>query len=138
MPRATAIPLEGARTNFQIGCMTLPFSAFPFLEAVKAIRRAGNRYVAWGTRHAGSDGKPVELLEVDDAPSKAAMLARQCRDAGLEPVMLFARIYVGDAPFGASRLAVLDGAGRTLALKVLRPTAGVVAVVHLIVTPSPS
>ena len=31
-----------------------------------------------------------------------------------------------------------DGAGRTLALKVLRPTAGVVAVVHLIVTPNPS
>jgi S1-C subfamily serine protease len=31
-----------------------------------------------------------------------------------------------------------DGAGRTLALKVLRPTVGVVAVVHLIVTPSSS
>ena len=36
------------------------------------------------------------------------------------------------------KLLIGDGAGRTLALKVLRPTAGVVAVVHLIVTPNPS
>jgi hypothetical protein len=36
------------------------------------------------------------------------------------------------------KLLIGDGAGRTLALKVLRPTAGVVTVVHLIVTPSPS
>src|SRR5688572_11923480 len=36
------------------------------------------------------------------------------------------------------KLLIGDGAGKTLALKVLRPTAGVVAVVHLIVTPSPS
>jgi S1-C subfamily serine protease len=35
------------------------------------------------------------------------------------------------------KLLIGDGAARTLALKVLRPTAGVVAVVHLIVTPSP-
>src|SRR5262245_23157450 len=35
------------------------------------------------------------------------------------------------------KLLIGDGAGRTLALKVLRPTAGVVAVVHVIVTPSP-
>jgi S1-C subfamily serine protease len=36
------------------------------------------------------------------------------------------------------KLLIGDGAGRTLALKVLRPTAGIVAVVHLIVTPSAS
>jgi S1-C subfamily serine protease len=36
------------------------------------------------------------------------------------------------------KLLIGEGAGKTLALKVLRPTAGVVAVVHLIVTPSPS
>ena len=35
------------------------------------------------------------------------------------------------------KLLIGEGAGRTLALTVLRPTAGVVAVVHLIVTPSP-
>jgi S1-C subfamily serine protease len=35
------------------------------------------------------------------------------------------------------KLLIGEGAGRTLALKVLRPTAGVVTVVHLIVTPSP-
>jgi S1-C subfamily serine protease len=35
------------------------------------------------------------------------------------------------------KLLIGDGAARTLALKVLRPTAGVVAVVHLIVTPNP-
>jgi sugar phosphate isomerase/epimerase len=97
LSKAPGAPVEGAKTNFQIGCMTLPFSAFPFTESIQAIRRAGNRYVAWGTRHAGPGGKPAELLEVDDAPSKAAMLAKQCRDAGLDPVMLFARVYVGDA-----------------------------------------
>lgn len=95
--KVSSAPAAGAKTNFQIGCMTLPFSGYPFLDAIQAIQRAGNRYVAWGTRHAGAEGKPVELLEVDDAPSKAAMLAKQCRDAGLEPVMLFARVYVGDA-----------------------------------------
>jgi S1-C subfamily serine protease len=36
------------------------------------------------------------------------------------------------------KLLIGDGAAQTLALKVLRPTAGVVAAVHLIVTPSPS
>jgi S1-C subfamily serine protease len=36
------------------------------------------------------------------------------------------------------KLLIGDGAGRTLALKVLRPTAGVLGVVHLLVTPSAS
>ena len=97
LSEAPGAPGGSARTNFQIGCMTLPFSAFPFPDAIQAIRRAGNRYVAWGTRHAGPDGKPAELLEVDDPPSKAATLAKLCRGAGIEPVMLFARVYVGDA-----------------------------------------
>jgi S1-C subfamily serine protease len=36
------------------------------------------------------------------------------------------------------KLLIGDGAGRTLALKVLRPAAGVLNVVHLIATPNPS
>jgi S1-C subfamily serine protease len=36
------------------------------------------------------------------------------------------------------KLLIGDGAGRTLALKVLRPNAGVLGAVHLIVTPSAS
>jgi S1-C subfamily serine protease len=35
------------------------------------------------------------------------------------------------------KLLIGDGAGRTLALKVLRPNAGVLRVVHLVVTPTP-
>jgi S1-C subfamily serine protease len=35
------------------------------------------------------------------------------------------------------KLLIGDGAGRTLALKLLRPTAGVLDVVHVVVTPNP-
>lgn len=36
------------------------------------------------------------------------------------------------------KLLIGEGAARTLALKGLRPTAGVLGVVHLLVTPSPA
>jgi hypothetical protein len=38
-------------TNFQIACMTLPYSPFPLQRALEGIARAGYRFVAWGTTH---------------------------------------------------------------------------------------
>ena len=47
-------PIVGAReadAEFQIACMTLPYSRFPLERALTGIKAAGYRYVAWGTTH---------------------------------------------------------------------------------------
>jgi hypothetical protein len=41
-------------------------------------------------------GTPGPVIAADAPPSAAAQLARECRDLGLEPVMMFSQIYVGD------------------------------------------
>src|SRR6187549_36103 len=38
-------------TQFQIACMTLPYSQFPLDRALSGIKAAGYKYVAWGTTH---------------------------------------------------------------------------------------
>src|SRR5262245_56558263 len=38
-------------TEFQIACMTLPYASFPWERALRGIKEAGYRYVAWGTKH---------------------------------------------------------------------------------------
>ena len=84
-----------APTNFQLACMTLTYSGFPFARALKGIKSAGYDYVAWGTSHRETPGgKRIELIAVDDPASKAKQLGRQCRDRGLEPRMMFSRVYV--------------------------------------------
>jgi sugar phosphate isomerase/epimerase len=97
-------PLAGARfdakdkpagkkrpTKFQIACMTLPYARFPLARALKGIKAAGYRYVAWGTAHVSSADtkRRVPVLASDAPPDKAKELARKCRDLGLEPVMMF-------------------------------------------------
>jgi len=84
---------RGKATEFQIACMTLPWSSFPLARALEGIRGAGFRYVAWGTTHreAGPGNEPV--LAPDAPPHKARDLARRCRDLGLEPVMMFSTVY---------------------------------------------
>jgi sugar phosphate isomerase/epimerase len=84
---------RGKPTRFQIACMTLPYSQFPLERALKGIKAAGYRYVAWGTTHKEDGGKPVPVLAPDAAPSNAKELAKRCRDMGLEPVMMFSMIY---------------------------------------------
>jgi sugar phosphate isomerase/epimerase len=78
-------------TKFQIACMTLPYGQFPLQRALTGLKAAGYHYVAWGTAHVESTGskKRVPVLAGDAAPAKAKELAKQCRDLGLEPVMLF-------------------------------------------------
>ena len=76
------------KTRFQIACMTLPYSAFPLERALTGIKAAGYSYVAWGTSH-----QKTPVMAPDAAPERAAELGRQCRDLGLEPVMMFSNIY---------------------------------------------
>jgi sugar phosphate isomerase/epimerase len=80
-------------TEFQIACMTLPYSRFSLDRALQGIHDAGYRYVAWGTNHRDADGKAAPLMAPDAPPQKAAELAKRCRDLGLEPLMMFSTIY---------------------------------------------
>lgn len=72
--------------------MTLPYAPFPLDRALAGIAKAGCRYVGWGTTHAR-----VPVIAPDAPPDAAKALAARCRDMGLEPVMMFATVYV-DAP----------------------------------------
>jgi sugar phosphate isomerase/epimerase len=80
------------RTEFQIACMTLPYSRFPLQRALTGIRAAGFKYVAWGTTHQ-ENGREVPVMAPDAAPEKAKELAKRCRELGLEPVMMFSMVY---------------------------------------------
>ncbi len=82
-----------APTKFQIACMTLPYSRFPLVRALKGIHGAGYKYVAWGTSHKEDDGKDVPVLARDATPEQAKELATRCKDLGLETVMMFSGIY---------------------------------------------
>lgn len=82
----------GQPTEFQIACMTLPYRGFPLARALYGIKRAGYRYVAWGTRHT-ENGQQVPLMPEDAPPEKARELGRRCRDLGLEPLMMFSSVY---------------------------------------------
>src|SRR5262245_43151067 len=44
-------PPKGVPTKFQIACMTLPYSPYPFLRALTGLQQAGYRFVAWGNNH---------------------------------------------------------------------------------------
>jgi len=85
---------QGKPTQFQIACMTLPYGQFPFQRALKGIKAAGYEYVAWGTRHAETPGgQRVPVMPMDATPAKAKELGARCRDAGLQPLMMFSIIY---------------------------------------------
>ncbi|WP_143392799.1 sugar phosphate isomerase/epimerase family protein [Fimbriiglobus ruber] len=89
--RLTAAP-SPAPTDFQIACMTLPYSRFPLDRALAGIKASGFRYVAWGTTHKDA-GKDVPVLAPDAPPERAKELAVRCRDMGLEPLMMFSTVY---------------------------------------------
>ncbi len=92
-----ALAAEQAKpTQFQIACMTLPYSPFPLQRALTGIKASGYRYVAWGTTHKESAGGNVPVVADDALPEKARELAKRCRDLGLEPLMMFSGIYPED------------------------------------------
>ncbi|HWR51289.1 MAG TPA: TIM barrel protein, partial [Bryobacteraceae bacterium] len=84
-------------TTFQIGCMTITYSAFPFERALQGIAGAGYRFVGWGTTHKASTGGDAPVIAADAQPAEARRLGQVCRDSGLTPVMVFSMIYV-EAP----------------------------------------
>ena len=67
-------------TQFQIACMTLPYSQFPLQRALEGIARSGFKYVAWGTRHLEGPNRQVSLMELDAKPAEAKKLGDRCRD----------------------------------------------------------
>jgi sugar phosphate isomerase/epimerase len=101
MIAASAAGLAGAQTaaptKFQIGCMTLPYAAFPLQRALEGIAKAGCRFAGWGTTHNEGDGRRTPVMAPGAPPAEAQRLGQRCRDLGLEPVMMFAVTYV-EAP----------------------------------------
>jgi sugar phosphate isomerase/epimerase len=95
---AQATP-NGKPTNFQIACMTLPYSQFPLQRALEGIARSGFKYVALGTRHLEAPGRQVPVLDLDAKPAEAKKVGVRCRDLGLTPVLMFSTVYV-EAPNG--------------------------------------
>jgi len=108
---AAAVPAaaQATPTQFQLACMTLPYSPFPLERALAGIKSAGYSYVAWGVQH---QRKP--LLDVAAPPADAAAIARRCRDIGLAPVMMFSTVNL-EAPNAADahrrRIAQAKAAG---------------------------
>src|SRR5688572_10798594 len=91
-PRGDDPKMPRRPTQFQIACMTLPYSPFPLQRALTGLRNVGYRFVAWGTSHR-EEGKNVPILASDAPVAAARDLASRCRDLGLEPVMMFSTIY---------------------------------------------
>lgn len=84
-------------TRFQIACMTLPYSQYPLMRALRGIQEAGYKFVAWGTAHREEgEAKGVPVMPADASPAKAKELGQKCRDLGLEPLMMFSGIYPED------------------------------------------
>jgi sugar phosphate isomerase/epimerase len=84
-------------SQFQIACMTLPYSQYPLSRALSGIQKAGYKFVAWGTSHkeeGETNGIPV--MPQSAQPTRAEELAQKCRDLGLEPLMMFSEIYPED------------------------------------------
>lgn len=90
---AEPAPVPRKPTIFQHACMTLPYSGYPLERALSGIASAGYRFVAWGTTHKEAGGEMVPVMPPDAPPEKAKALGKRCRDAGLEPVMMFSTIY---------------------------------------------
>lgn len=81
-------------TDFQLACMTLPYSQFPLNRALMGIKAAGFEYVAWGTSHREvTGGDRIPVMATDAPVRKAKELGDQSRDIGLSPLMMFSTIY---------------------------------------------
>jgi sugar phosphate isomerase/epimerase len=94
VPRfATFAQASKKQTEFQIACMTLPYSQFSLQRALTGVQSAGYKCVAWGTMHREADGKAVPLMPADAPASKAKELSDRCRDLGLVPLLMFSGIY---------------------------------------------
>jgi sugar phosphate isomerase/epimerase len=111
---APASASAGAPTRFEYACMTLAYAAFPFARALQGIKAAGYDRVAWGVTHRDAAGAQRPALDVEAPPATAAALSRQCRDAGLMPVMMFSTVFLEEPEATAAhrkRIAQAAAAG---------------------------
>lgn len=99
LPKLAQSQNIGKPTNFQIACMTLPYSQFPLQRALEGIAQSGFKYVALGTRHLEAPGRQVSVLDLDAKPAEAKKVGDRCRKLGLTPVLMFSTVYV-EAPNG--------------------------------------
>ena len=83
LPHFASAQEKKAATKFQIACMTLPYSRFPLVRALKGIHTAGYKYVAWGTTHKEDGGKDVPVLPRDATPEQAKELAARCKQSAV-------------------------------------------------------
>ena len=97
---------QSRSTEFQIGCMTITYSAFPLERALSGIKNAGYRYVGWGTAH-----ERVPVMDNDAPPATARLLAAKCREMGLEPVIMFSTVNVEAPDSVAKHRRKLEQAG---------------------------
>ena len=105
---------SGTPTQFEYACMTLAYSAFPFERALQGIRTAGYDKVAWGVTHRDGAGQERPALDVEAPPATATALTRQCKDAGLTPVMMFSTVFLEEPDAAAAhrkRIAQAAAAG---------------------------
>lgn len=119
---APAAALAATPTRFTLSGMTLPWSEFPLARALSGIRSAGFNEVAWGVQH---EKRP--LLDIAAPPATAAALARQCRDLGLTPVMMFSTVNLeteNAVPLHIQRLAQARAAGIPYLLTFGKTTGG--------------
>ena len=58
--------------EFQLACMTLPYSPFPFVRALEGIQRSRLRVCGVGHDASGSFGKRVPLIEWQDPAPESA------------------------------------------------------------------
>lgn len=79
--------------RFQIGCMTYVYRDFPLQRAIDGIALAGYRFIAWGTEHLEAPGRRVPVLAKNAPEGDARRLGDRCREAGLEPVLMFSTVY---------------------------------------------
>ncbi len=109
-PLLAAVQSPPPPTTFQLGCMTLPYSAFPLQRALTGIKASGYDFVAWGTTHRESSGQARPVIALDAPPSEAAKLAARCRAIGLEPVMMFSTVNLEAANALDAHLRRIDQA----------------------------
>jgi len=124
---SAALAQTARSTNFQIACMTLPYSAFPLQRALEGIARTGYRYVAWGTTHMEAPGERRPTLALDASIVDAKRLATRCRDMGLQPVMMFSTVQLEEPNAATAHLRRIEqaaGAGIPYLLTFGKTTAG--------------
>ena len=79
-------------TQFQVACTTLPYGEFPLGRALAGIKSSGYRYVALYTTHK-EEGKPVRVMPLEAPLDDAKQVGVRCREAGLEPLLMFSGVY---------------------------------------------